>query len=214
MQSIIFHPYEMESLRNKHPLEWANDFLYSHIVKYVQDNKHAVLDTLRKHKEATLFRFQAVNWNHSLAEEKRLLRKMTFEEKQIYLQRKKYLTDEIEENGYSHKLWRPDSTTTISAVLEHTDLSTRLNVAFGTDFDVIWTTQLADDSPRIDFDNPEPQYIVLNCTIGIRYDPSRYHVGLKCMRRCKNKYKNHFPSVENVYILDKPVRRHLKFDDD
>lgn len=214
MESILFHPYEMESLRPKHSLEWANDFLYTKIVKYIEDNKPIVLQSLRDTKTAPVFYFQCVQWKYNKKQENKMLRKMKKADREIYMAKKQVCLDEIAENCSQHSVWSPNATTSIRSVFDHTDILTRLNVVLGSRFDVTWKLQMTESGCRMDFDIPDPEYIVLDCTIDIEFLPTDVpETVLRRMRKCQAKYRTHFPETENVYILNQPVRRHLKFDD-
>lgn len=211
MDSIVFTPYEMESLRPKNKLEWASDFLYQRVMDCMRDNKETVLTSLRTRGHANVFHFECVEWRRTARDEKKYLKTLTRQERREYMEKKQQCMDEIQEECYQHSIWRPESTVSVRAVLHHTDLMTRINAACGSMFEVAWTSRLAKNSPRIDFDLDDPQYMVLDCTIEIQYlsEPKSQ----ERLEKCRQKYMNHFPETENVYLLNQPVRRHLKFYD-
>lgn len=207
MESFVFYPYEMESLRKKHPLEWASDFLLTTILDSIEKNRVSVLESLRNTSSADVFTFNCVEWKGNSRKEKRRMRSKTYREK------KQLCLDEIEENGWQHSIWSKDSTVSIRAVLHNTDFLLRLNAELGSHFEVRWTSEMHPESPRIDFDINDPQYMACHCVIQIRYVEKDTMV--EKLKACRRKYQaiTANTDTENIYLLNQPVRRHLKFED-
>ena len=207
MESLVFYPYEMQTLRKAPPLEWASDFLLTTILDSIKKNRVAVLESLRNTSSADVFEFNCVEWKDTARKEKRRMRSKTYREK------KQICLDEIEENGWQHSIWSKDSTVSIHAVLVQTDFLLRLNAELGSHFEVRWTSEMHEDSPRIDFDINDPQYLACHCVIQIRYVEKETMV--EKLQACRRKYQaiTANTDTENIYLLNQAVRRHLKFDD-
>lgn len=210
----IFTPSEMIRIRNKkeNPLQWANDYLYYHILNEVQKNKNGIIDMLSTAKNAVIFRFKDVEWNMTKEQEKELLQTMTDIECWSFRVQKETKQTEIEDKCYKHYLTYGGANASIHSILRHTDFMTRLRVAFGPDFDVVETYRMADNSPRINFRDNRPSYMVLDCTIEIEYKPKRK----TAEQRVEEYYRDYRPSVYNLYdvlLVNEAVARHLVFED-
>ena len=210
----IFTSSEMIRIRNnkENPLQWANDYLYYHILDEVQKNKNAIIDMLSTTKNAVLFRYKDVDWNLTKKQEKELLRDAPDLDRWAFCVQKETKQTEIEDKCYKHYLTCGSANASIRSILNHTDVMTRLRVAFGPDFDVVETRRMAPNSPRINFRDNRPSYMFLDCTIEIDYKPKRK----TAEQRVEEYYRDYRPSVYNLYdvlLVNQPVARHLVFED-
>lgn len=210
----IFTPTEMMYIQKKkeNPLQWANDFLYDHIMYDVQKKKIQIVEALRANGRAVLFRFKDVEWHMSKKQEKEYMRNATRLERLLFRTRKEIKENEIEDNCYKHYVQSGyGAKASIRAILEHTDFISRLSVAFGDDFEVVRARRLADNSPRINFrDTTRPSFHVLDTTIEIEYKPKPKSAEQKATEF----YKDYYVSTSDVMLVDKAVARHLVFEDD
>lgn len=210
----IFTHSEMTRICNKkeNPLQWANDHLYYHILDELQKNKSTIIDMLSNSKNAVIFRFKDVEWNMAKKQEREILRNATDYERWAFRVYKETKETEIEDKCYKHYVQLAATKASIRSILNHTDLMTRLRVAFGPDFDVVETSRMAPNSPRINFRDNRPSYMVLDCTIEIDYKPKRK----TAEQRVEEYYRDYRPSVYNLYdvlLVNEPVARHLVFED-
>ena len=216
--SSFFTPCEMRSIAKKNPLQWANDYLFQHIMAHSYDHKDLILKALEVSKSAVLFRFTTVNWNHTLHDEKELLKLFTPEERDTYRALKTEKKIEIGEKGYEHYVITHGQKASIRSVLQHTDLMSRLNAEFGPEFVIVHTQQKK--CGTYNFMDSNPHYMVLDCTISLEYKPSwftkrdteRVIKGIEKARDYYTGYKTPF-DMEAIYLIDMPLSRHWKFDE-
>lgn len=216
--SSFFTPSEMRSIHKKNPLQWANDYLFNHVMNLAYQRKDLIMKALEVSKTAVLFRFNSVEWNHTLHDEKELLKLFTPDERSIYRKLKKEKKDEIEEKCYDHTIQCGAEKATIRSVLQHTDLMSRLNVEFGPEFVISWTmTKKAGFT--FDFTTSDPHYLAMDCTITLEYKPSYFTKRdtervLKSIEKARDYYTGYKSPYNMNFITlnDKPVARHLIFE--
>lgn len=216
--SSFFTPCEMRSIAKKNPLQWANDYLFQHVMDLAYERKELILNALEVSKSAVLFRFTTVNWNHTRHDEKELLKLMTREERDTYQVLKTEKKIEIGEKGYEHYVMTHGQKASIRSVLEHTDLMYRLNAEFGPEFVIVHTQ--TKKCGTYNFMDSNPHYMVMDCTISLEYKPSwftkrdteRVIKGIEKARDYYTGYKSPY-NMEAIYLLNEPLARHLKFED-
>lgn len=216
--SSFFTPSEMRSIAKKNPLQWANDYLFDHVMNLAYQRKDLIMKALEVSKTAVLFRFTTVNWNHTLHDEKELLKLFTPEERQMYRALKTEKKIEIGDKGYEHYVMTHGQKATIRSVLQHTDLMNRLNAEFGPEFVIVHTQQKK--CGTYNFMDSNPHYMVMDCTISLDYKPSwftkrdteRVLKGIENARDYYTGYKSPY-DMDAIYLLNEPLARHLKFED-
>ena len=216
--SSFFTPSEMRSIHKKSPLQWANDYLFNHVMNVAYERKDLIMKALEVSKTAVLFRFTTVSWNHTLHDEKELLKLMTPEERDKYRAVKTEKKIEIADKGYEHYVMTHGQKASIRSVLQHTDLMNRLNAEFGPEFVIVQTQQKK--CGTYNFMDSNPNYMVLDCTISLDYMPSyftRRHIDLvlKGIEKAKDYYTGYKSpyNMDAIYLLNEPLARHLKFED-
>jgi hypothetical protein len=217
--SSFFTPCEMRSIAKKNPLQWANDYLFQHIMAYSYDFKDLILKALENSKSAVLFRFTTVHWNHTLHDEKELLKLMTREERDMYRALKTEKKIEIADKGYEHYVMTHGQKASIRSVLQHTDLMNRLNAEFGPEFVIVQTQEKK--CGTYNFMDSNPHYMVLDCTISLEYKPSWFTKRdiervLKAVEKARDYYTGYKTpfDMDTIYLLNEPLARHLKFEED
>ena len=216
--SSFFTPCEMRSIAKKNPLQWANDYLFDHVMNLGYQRKDLIMKALEVSKTAVLFRFNSVEWNHTLHDEKELLKLFTPAERSRYRNLKIEKKEEIEEKCYEHRVEYYGAKASIRSVLQHTDLMSRLNAEFGPEFVISWTmTKKAGFT--FDFTTSDPHYMAMDCTITLEYKPKftkreteRILKAIEKARDYYTGYKSPYAS-EYIHLIDMPVARHLKFDE-
>lgn len=209
----MFTPAEMMYIQKKkeHPLQWANDSLYEYIMSDFRKNKQHILEALRTSGTAVLFRFKDVDWKMTRNQEKDYLRNATDLERLLFRYRKEAKNEEIEDKCYKHYVQSGyGAKASIHAILRNTDFMSRMRAAFGNDFEVVETYQLASGSPRVSFENKKPEFMVLDATIQIEYTPKPK----SAEQRATEFYKDYCLCTNGVMLVNKPVARHLTFEDD
>lgn len=218
--SNFFTPSEMRSIAKKNPLQWANDYLYDLITTLVYDRKELILKALEVSGDAVLFRFNSVDWNHTLYDEKKLLKLFTQNERRRYRNLKLEKKIEIEDKCYEHRIEYAGQKASIRSVLQHTDLLCRLNTLFGPEFWVHWT-MTKKSGFTFDFTTSDPHYLAMDCTISVQYKPSYLSKkdianNLRNIEKATDYYygyKSPYP-MEQIHLVDTPIARHIKFEDD
>ncbi len=142
-------------------------------------------------------------------EEKEILRNATNIERWTFHIEKETKETEIEDRCYKHYVQLDDAKASVHSILRHTDFMTRLRLAFGDDFEVVETYRMADNSPRINFRDNRPSYMVLDATIEIEYKPKRKTTEQKVQQF----YSGHYPALYGATLVNTPVVRHLVFED-
>lgn len=216
--SNFFTPSEMRSIEKTNPLQWANDFLFQHIMNLAHQRKELILNALHVSNSAVLFRFNTVQWNHTLRDEKDLLGIMLHSERTRYRKLKKEKKLEIEEKCRDHTVQCGTVKATIRSVLQHTDLLSRLHAEFGLEFGIVWTMQKKIGFD-FDFATSDPQYITMDCTITLEYKPELTKQDMNTVTKYLNKAIDYYWGYESPYNMecitlnDQPVARHLLFED-
>lgn len=216
--SNFFTPCEMRSIAKKNPLQWANDYLFNHVINLAYERKNLILKALEVSKRAVLFRFNSVEWNHTLHDEKGLLKLFTPEERDMYRALKTEKKIEIADKGYEHYVQYAGQKASIRSVLQHTDLMSRLNAEFGSEFVISWTmTNKAGFT--FDFTTSDPHYLAMDCTITLEYKPKftkreteRVLKAIEKVRDYYLGYRSPYPA-EYIHLIDMPLARHLTFED-
>lgn len=214
--SKFFTPCEMRSIQKINPLQWANDFLFEHVMNLAYHRKDLILKALEVSKTAVLFRFNSIEWNHTLRDEKGILDLMLPEETERYLKLKKEKKNEIQEKCYDHTIQCGTVKATIRSVLQHTDLLSRLNAEFGPEFVVVWT--MHKKLGTYDFASSDPQYMVMDCTISLDYKPKLTKREIAKVNKYVDKANDYYYGYKSPYNMDtivlndQPVARHLFFD--
>jgi hypothetical protein len=218
--SNFFTPSEMRSIAKKKPLQWANDFLYNRVVELAYCNKELILNALEVSGDAVLFRFNSVEWNHTLRDEKDLLKLFTADERARYRNLKFDKKIEITDKGYEHHLQYCGQKASIRSVLQHTDLLPRLNALFGPEFWVHFT-MVKKSGFTFDFTTSDPHYMAMDCTISVQYKPSYFSKkdvanNLKQIEKANDYYFGYKSpyNMDYIYLIDMPLARHIKFDDE
>lgn len=218
--SSFFTPSEMRSIHKQNPLQWANDYLYNHVTELSYHRKELILKALEVSGEAVLFRFNSVDWNHTLHDEKELLKLFTNEERARYRNLKLEKKIEIADKCYEHHLEYHGQKASIRSVLQHTDLLCRLNVLFGPEFWVHWT-MTKKSGFTFDFTTSDPHYLAMDCTISVQYKPSYLSKkdianNLRNIEKATDYYYGYKSpyTMEDIQLVDTPIARHIKFEDD
>lgn len=216
--SNFFTPCEMRSIHKKNPLQWANDYLFNHVMNLAYERKDLIMKALEVSKTAVLFRFNSVEWNHTLHDEKELLKLFTPAERERYRILKTEKKIEISDKGYEHSVMTHGQKASIRSVLQHTDLMSRLNAEFGPEFVISWTmTKKAGFT--FDFTTSDPHYMAMDCTISLEYNPKftkrETQRILKSIEKARDYYLGYRSpyDLEAIYLLNEPLARHLVFED-
>lgn len=218
--SHFFTPSEMRSITKKNPLQWANDYLYDLITELSYQRKEAILKALQTQGDVGLFCFNSVEWNHSLHDEKELLKLFTKEERARYRNLKHQKKTEIEDKSYEYRLEYGGQKASIRSVLQHTDLLPRLNALFGPEFWVHFT-MVKKPGFTFDFTTSDPHYMAMDCIISVQYKPSYFSKkdianNLKQIEKATDYYYGYKSpyTMEHICLINTPLVRHLKFEED